>query len=146
MGAREVLASLELQSCHDALARRLCASPQFLCQVHRQRPGTGQEHRIPAGEAGTPEYGRTESSTKMSEQVRPATEEQEFKIRSPEPTKPGEDSFLESQHREAETGESLKITGQQALPINEPQAQTLSQKKIKPEKQLKETPDTDLDP
>lgn len=100
----------------------MCTSPQFLCQVHRRRPETGQEYHIPEGEAGTPACGRTESSTKMSERRGLATKEQGLEIRPPEPTKPGEDTFLESQHREVKTGESLKITGQKTLPINEPQA------------------------
>lgn len=54
IGSWEVFASLKLWPCHNALAQWVRASPQFLCQVHRQRPGREQEGHIPEGEAGTP--------------------------------------------------------------------------------------------
>lgn len=83
-----------------------------------------QEHQHRVGLS--PAQGRVNSWDSVGKVL--ATKEQGLEIRSPEPTKPGEDTFLESQHMEAETGESLKITGQPTQPVNDPQAQTLPQK------------------
>lgn len=139
IGACEVFASLKLWSCHDALAQEHAPPLNSSAKSIKDRDQgqdrsitylkEKQEHQHRIG----PSLAQRRVNSWDSVGKVPATKEQGLETRSPEPTKPGEDTFLESQHMEAETGESLRVTGQTAQPINDldqsmSQAQTLSQK------------------